>query len=117
MNKIQILGAALALASGAALAQGTPRMEQREANQQARIERGVASGMLTPAEAARLDAGQARVDRMQERAAADGRMNARERARIHHAQDVQSARIYRQKHDRQRDRDGDGRVDRRPHRR
>jgi hypothetical protein len=106
----------MVLATSVAFAQGTPRMEQREANQAARIGQGSASGALTPAEAARLEAGQARVDRMQGRAAADGRMTVRERARIDQVQDVQSARIHRQKHDRQRDLDGDGRMDRRPRR-
>jgi hypothetical protein len=39
---------------------------------------------------------------MEDRAKSDGVVTARERARLHQAQDVQSARIARQKHDRQR---------------
>ena len=65
------------------------------------------------AEAARMEAGQARVQGMENRAQADGTVTGRERARIEHAQDVQSARIHRQKHDRQHDLNHNGRVDRR----
>ena len=52
-------------------------------------------------EAARLEKGQARVQRMENRAAADGKVTAKERARIERAQDQQSRRIYREKHDKQ----------------
>lgn len=79
----------------------TPGIDQREANQQRRIDQGVASGQLTQREAARLERGQQHVDNMEARAKADGVVTARERARIQHAQDVESRRIYRQKHDRQ----------------
>ena len=38
---------------------------------------------------------------MENRAKSDGVVTARERARLQHAQNVESKRIYRQKHDRQ----------------
>jgi len=79
----------------------TPGIDQRQANQERRIDQGIASGQLTPREAARLERGQDRVDAMENRAKSDGVVTARERARIHKAQDVESRRIYRQKHDRQ----------------
>lgn len=79
----------------------TPGIDQREANQQARIQQGINSGQLTPGEAARLERGQQRIENMENRAKADGVVTTRERARIQHAQDVESRRIYRQKHDRQ----------------
>jgi hypothetical protein len=41
------------------------------------------------------------VERLETRAQADGAVTKREKARLEHAQDVQSKRIYRQKHDRQ----------------
>ncbi|MCL4723587.1 MAG: hypothetical protein KJZ90_04885 [Rhodocyclaceae bacterium] len=92
--KIKTLSAALLFSalSLPALAQvaSTPRIDQRQANQQQRIEQGVQSGALTQQEAARLQHGQ----------------------RIEHAQDVQSKRVYRQKHDRQHDFNHDGRMDR-----
>lgn len=78
------------------------RIDQRQANQDKRIDQGVQSGQLNQREAARLDKGQARVDNMENRALAnDGKIGKREARRIEHAQDVQSARIYRQKHDKQ----------------
>ena len=78
--KIQIaaLTLALALASGAVLAQtsgtSTPRIDQRQENQDKRIDQGVKSGELNQKEAARLEKGQARVDKMENKAAADGKV-------------------------------------------
>lgn len=78
------------------------RIDQRQANQDKRIDKGVQSGQLNAREAARLDKGQARVDNMENRALAnDGKIGKKEARRIEHAQDAQSARIYRQKHDKQ----------------
>ncbi|MBP5987399.1 MAG: hypothetical protein KA538_09460 [Azonexus sp.] len=91
----------------------TPRVDQRQANQEQRIDQGVASGSLTQREANRMERGQQHVDNMENRAKSDGVVTARERARLHQAQDVQSARIHRQKHDRQHDYNHNGRVDRR----
>ncbi len=75
---------------------------QRSINQEKRIQQGMASGELTNREAARLETGQARVGRSQARAGADGHVGPREQAGIQHRQNVQSKRIYRQKHDGQR---------------
>lgn len=80
-------------------AQSTPRIDQRQANQEQRIDQGVASGQLTEQEAARLERGQAHIQQMENRALADGVVTRRERARIERAQDRQSRRIARQKHD------------------
>ncbi len=108
-----LTAALLAVASTGASAQTeTPRVDARQANQAARIDQGVASGTLTAPEARRLEAGQARVDRIEERAKADGVVTGRERARLDQAQDAQSARIHRQKHDRQHDFNHNGRIDR-----
>ena len=101
--KTKMLAALLAAAiTVPAFAQtGTPDIDQRQVNQERRIEQGVASGELTPRETRRLEAGQQHVQNMETRAKADGVVTRQERARIHQAQDVQSKRIYRQKHDRQ----------------
>jgi hypothetical protein len=103
--KFSHIGAALVLASFAlsALAQtsSTPRIDQRQANQERRIEQGEKSGQLTEKEAARLEQGQARVEKMEDKARADGKVTKKERARIEHAQDRQSRKIYRQRHDKQ----------------
>ena len=102
MNSLKVcLIAGLALLPmGAALA-GTPVIDQREQRQEERIDQGVASGELTRREARRLEAQQTHIDRMENRAKADGVVTGRERARIHQTQDRASARIARNKHDRQ----------------
>jgi len=84
-----------------ALAQTTPGIDKRQAEQERRIQQGVASGHLTGKEAARLAKGQARVQRTEDRAKADGVVTKKERARIRHRQNVESRRIARQKHDKQ----------------
>lgn len=102
----------LALPLVALAQQAMPRVDQREANQEARIQQGVQSGALTPREARRLEGGQQRVENMEARAKSDGVVTRQERARLHHAQDVQSRRIAAEKHDRQHDFNHDGRNDR-----
>jgi hypothetical protein len=72
---------------------------QRNANQQARIKQGVDSGALTNSQAASLERGQARVNRKEAVAGADGRVGPVEQARVQGAENVQSRRIYRKKHD------------------
>jgi uncharacterized membrane protein YebE (DUF533 family) len=95
--------AALAALSLPVFAQttSTPRIDQRQANQERRIEAGEKSGQLNPREAARLEKGQARVQKMENKAVSDGKVTAKERARIEKAQDRESRRIYREKHDKQ----------------
>jgi len=79
----------------------TKRIDKRQENQAARIEKGEQSGALNQKEAARLQKGQAHVQKMENKAAADGKITQKERAKIEHAQDKQSAKIYREKHDKQ----------------
>src|SRR5258708_12947077 len=74
---------------------------QRNVNQQQRIEQGVQSGQLTNREAAKLERGQARVNRAEARAGADGKVGPNEQRRIQKAENRQSKRIYREKHDAQ----------------
>ncbi|MFN4325423.1 MAG: hypothetical protein ACK4FP_05995 [Azonexus sp.] len=113
MKTIQALAVIAIVLPSLAFAQAnTPGVDQRQVNQAHRIDQGVASGSLTQREANRLERGQQRIDAMESRAKADGVVTGRERARLHQAQDVQSARIYRQKHDRQHDFNHNGRVDR-----
>jgi hypothetical protein len=113
MNTRHALFALVAIIPTLALAQtNTPNVDQRQLNQERRIEQGVASGSLTDREANRLERGQQRVDNIETRAKADGVVTRQERARLHQAQDVQSRRIYAQKHDRQHDYNHNGRIDR-----
>ena len=74
---------------------------QRNINQQQRIEQGIQSGQLTNREAAKLEGGQARVNQAEARAGADGHVGANEQRRIQKAENKQSKRIYREKHDAQ----------------
>ena len=90
----------------------TPRVDQREANQERRIQQGVNSGQLTQREAARLENQQGRIDRAEDKAKADGKVTAKERAHLGNMQDRASHDIAREKHDRQRDMNHDGRKDR-----
>lgn len=113
MKTIRALAAIAVVLPTLAFAQAnTPGIDQQQANQERRIDQGVASGSLTQREANRLERGQQRVDNMENRAKADGVVTRQERARLHQAQEVQSDRIYRQKHDRQHDYNHDGRKDR-----
>jgi len=74
---------------------------QRNINQQERINQGVKSGQLTNREAGKLERGEARIDRKEARAGASGHVSAGEQARIQSADNRESKRIYRQKHDAQ----------------
>ena len=90
-----------ALALPVAAQTSTPRVDARQANQEARIQQGVASGQLTAKETAKLEAGQAKVQAKEDKAKADGKVTPKERAKLAKAQDKQSKKIYKQKHDRQ----------------
>ena len=76
-------------------------ISERQVNQQIRIANGFASGQLTVAELARLKQGQVQLQKMKVRARADGVVTASERARLNAKADKESAKIYRNKHDKQ----------------
>ena len=100
--KTTILAAAIGLAfSTGAFAQAGAGTVQRDVNQQQRIEQGVQSGSLTTREAGKLERGQANVDRREARAGADGQVSAKEQRRVQQAENRQSRRIHREKHDAQ----------------
>jgi Tfp pilus assembly protein FimT len=84
-----------------ALAQtsSTPRIDQRQKEQERRIDQGERSGALTQKEAARLDKGQANVRRLERKAVADGKVTRNERARLERAQNRESRKIEREKRD------------------
>jgi hypothetical protein len=75
-------------------------VDQREANQQARINQGVRSGELTPGETARLQNREGRINNeiARDRAANGGHLTPGERARVNRQQDRASAAIARDKH-------------------
>ena len=99
----------LAVASAGALAQtaapagsaSTPGIDKRQANQEKRIDQGIASGELTKRETRRLEREQSAINRAEDKAKADGVVTAKERHRLHHAQNKASRDVKRQKHDAQ----------------
>jgi hypothetical protein len=118
--KIHALLAVLLLAAGgSAMAQApapkdplaTPRIDARQANQEKRIQQGVASGQLTPREASRLEKGEARIEKAEARAKADGVVTGQERKHLLNMENRESQAIYKEKHDKQRDLNHDGKKD------
>ena len=90
------------LITGMAYAEAeTPVIDQRQANQEKRIDHGIASGQLNEREANRLNKQQGHINKMEDKAKSDGVVTKREKARIHHAQDRASRHIAREKHDAQ----------------
>lgn len=83
-----------------ALGQET-RADRRQLRQQQRIDQGVTSGQLTEKEAEKLERGQEHVQKLEDKALSDGKVTRKEKRKLEHAQDVQSKKIYREKHDRQ----------------
>jgi hypothetical protein len=102
MKVLRVLFAVAAITALTALTAearcSTPRVDRRELRQHARIQQGVRSGELTRGEAWRLRAGQGHVRGMERRAKLDGTVSPRERIRLERAQDRQSRRIFRLKH-------------------
>ena len=85
--------------TAAPLAPATPRVDQREANQQKRIDAGVASGQLNARETNRLDKQQGRIAGAEANAKADGVVTKHERHKLHRMENKASADIHAQKHD------------------
>jgi uncharacterized membrane protein YebE (DUF533 family) len=106
-HKVLTLGALIAASSVFAQAAGTTttapltRAEQRQVNQQKRIDQGVSSGQLTDKEATRLQKRNDKIDSEIDAAKADGKVTKGERRKIEAHQDASSRAIYKQKHDRQ----------------
>ena len=98
--KVAVIGIVALAVAAPAIAQET-RVDRRQERQEQRIDQGVKSGALTPRETRKLERGQTHVENLEMKAQADGKVTAREKARLEHAQDVQSERIYKQKHDKQ----------------
>ena len=76
-------------------------IDQRQANQERRIDQGIQSGQLTEREAERLQRQQDHIQNMEDKALADGKLSKGERRKIRRAQNRASRQIWRQKHDAQ----------------
>jgi len=71
---------------------------RRSLNQQQRIEQGIQSGHLANREVGNLEKGQANVNRKEARAGANGHISAAEQHNIQAAENHQSRKIHREKH-------------------
>ncbi len=96
--KAGLIAVIMAMAAPVLAGTNDPVIQQREQNQQQRLDQGVQSGQLTPHEAGRLEAQQARIQQREARMKADGNLTARERAKLTRQQDRASRNIYRKKH-------------------
>ena len=93
MKTSLIAAAALALLTGAAMAQTPVTAQttvQRDVNQQQRIENGLQSGKITTREAGLLQRDEARIDRLQAKDMKDGKLSAAERRQLRAAQNKAS---------------------------
>jgi len=106
--RLVIATATLAVLSAAVTAQAAepaasganmPRVDKRQARQEARIEQGVASGQLNARETLRVEREQKHIATAEAKAEADGKVTDKERARLAHLQNKASRDIKRQKHD------------------
>src|SRR5262245_3040399 len=91
-------GSAMAQVAGSTAGAG---IDAREANQQQRIQQGIASGALTPGETRRLEKREASIQRQENRMRArdGGELTAHDRAVLNKRLDRTSGAIYRNKHD------------------
>jgi hypothetical protein len=104
-SKSILVAAVIALAPALAVAQQspatpsttTPRLDQRQANQQQRINKGTASGQLTTGETRRLDRGEARLQRHEAHDKAHG-MNRHERRQLRREANRMNRRVAVAKH-------------------
>lgn len=101
MKRVLLTVTAMALLmTGMAYAEAeTPAVDQRQANQEQRIDQGVAGGQLNKREANRLNKQQKHINKVEGRAKADGVVTKKERARINKTQNRASRQIAREKHD------------------
>ena len=100
--KVTLALSVASLLSGVAFAQTAAEQDQqRDVNQQKRIEQGLKSGELSTKEAGHLEREQQHVDRMEAHDLKDGHVSAAEQLRLDKAQNAASADVYKQKHDAQ----------------
>ncbi|MGA1983867.1 MAG: hypothetical protein ABSG84_15555 [Acidobacteriaceae bacterium] len=100
-----VIAVTLALTPAVIFAQSAPNrpdptINQRKENQQDRIAQGVKSGELKAGQTARLEHQEAGINKEERgmRAQDNGRLTSQDRKTINHQQNVESRRIYRDKH-------------------
>ncbi|HZY78562.1 MAG TPA: hypothetical protein VFE50_03500 [Cyclobacteriaceae bacterium] len=97
MKKIILIPAFILFAVAAFSQERTPRVDARQATQQARIAQGQASGELNRGETRALRAEQRHIRRSEHRAKADGDVTVAERRRLDRKQDRANRHIRRAK--------------------
>ena len=101
MKQMLLAVSAVVLVTGVAFAENeTLGIDQRQTNQEQRVDQGIVSGHLNEREADRLNTQQGHISNMEDKAKSDGVMTKNERARIVAAQDRAVHQIAREKHDR-----------------
>jgi hypothetical protein len=99
LSKLTLVALATSVLSTAAWAQTTAEQDQqRDVNQQERIEQGLKSGELSTREAGSLERDEQHVDRMEAKDLKNGSINPAEQARLNAAQNKTSNAIYNDKH-------------------
>ena len=103
MNKVMwsVSAASILVVAIASAQAATPGFDQRQANQEQRIDKGIASGQLTGREANRLNNQQEHINKIEDNVKSDGVVTKKERKKVHAAQDRASRKIARQKHEQQ----------------
>jgi len=86
------------LIGSTAFAQNAVNDQQRNVNQQERIEQGLQSGELSTREAGQLERGQQRIDRTEARDLKNGSISPGEQAQLNAMENRQSRDIYADKH-------------------
>ena len=98
-SKIVLMALFVLMAWSSVLSQApTPRVNALERRQQKRIEQGVKSGELTPAETRRLEAREGKIKADEMQAKSDGKVTKFERRKLNREQNRESRAIYRKKH-------------------
>jgi len=89
-----------------------PHADARDARQEQRIDKGEASGALTPRESKRLERRQQMMEKREAHMKEDGTVTPKERMRMERMDNHESRDIRREKRDRQHDLNHDGKMDR-----
>lgn len=95
---ISVLLATLLAAPVFAQNTNTPKIDQRQENQQNRIANGIQSGELTAKEAQNLEKRETKIEADKQAAKADGKVTGAERRKLKREEDKASRAIYRKKH-------------------
>jgi hypothetical protein len=100
MNKhlVSLMIASGALLASSAFAQNAQEDQQRNVNQQERIEQGLQSGQLSTKEAGSLERGQQNIDRVESKDLRNGSISPAEQSRLNAMENRQSNAIYDDKH-------------------